>query len=146
MKVYLDNCSLQRPLDDQSQARIRIETQAIEEILIRCRSGSLQLISSAVLEKEVNETPNSRRRLLTSQMLSLASETVPLTVEVVERGREFERRGIRQFDALHLAFAESAEAEYFCTCDDIFLRKAKASNDLKLIAVSPLELLQELFL
>ena len=43
-----------------------------------------------------------------------------------------------------LASAEEAEADYFCTCDDKFLRKAKAISDLKVKAVSPLELIEVL--
>jgi hypothetical protein len=33
MKVYLDNCALNRPFDDQSQERIRIETEAVVLVL-----------------------------------------------------------------------------------------------------------------
>jgi len=33
MKLYLDTCCLQRPLDDQRQARIRLETEAILALL-----------------------------------------------------------------------------------------------------------------
>lgn len=43
-------------------------------------------------------------------------------------------------DALHLALAEAAGEDYFCTCDDKFLKKAKAMTDLKTKAVSPIEL------
>ena len=28
MRIYLDTCCLQRPLDDQTQPRIRVETEA----------------------------------------------------------------------------------------------------------------------
>jgi len=33
MKLYLDTCCLQRPLDDQRQARIRLEAEAILALL-----------------------------------------------------------------------------------------------------------------
>lgn len=33
MKIYLDNCSLQRPLDDKSQIRIRLEAEAILAVI-----------------------------------------------------------------------------------------------------------------
>ena len=145
MKIYLDNCSLQRPLDDKTQPRIRVEAEAITEILLLCRSNFLTLVSSKALEIEVEETSNSKRRLLTFSILSSAKETVSITVEVGNRAREFEKRGFRQFDALHLALAEVAQVDYFCTCDDKFLKKAKAQTDLKTNAVSPLELIQELF-
>jgi len=47
-------------------------------------------------------------------------------------------------DALHLASAEEAEADYFCTCDDRFLKRAKTFNDLRTKVVTPLELIEEL--
>ena len=29
MRIYFDTCCLQRPLDDQTQPRIRVETEAV---------------------------------------------------------------------------------------------------------------------
>jgi hypothetical protein len=49
MKVYLDNCCLQRPLDDKSQIRIALEAEAVLSILAICESGILELISSEPL-------------------------------------------------------------------------------------------------
>jgi predicted nucleic acid-binding protein len=51
---------------------------------------------------------------------------------------------MKALDALHLACAESANAAYFCTCDDKFLKKAKAVKELKTSVVSPLELVEVL--
>jgi predicted nucleic acid-binding protein len=47
-------------------------------------------------------------------------------------------------DALHLASAEAAGADYFCTCDDRLLRRARAAAAPPLRAVSPIELVGEL--
>jgi predicted nucleic acid-binding protein len=47
-------------------------------------------------------------------------------------------------DALHLASAEAAQVDYFCTCDDRLLKKAKTVHDLKTVVVSPIELAEEL--
>jgi hypothetical protein len=33
MKIYLDTCCLNRPFDDQRQARIRLESEAVTLIL-----------------------------------------------------------------------------------------------------------------
>jgi hypothetical protein len=33
MRIYFDSCSIQRPFDDKSQIRIRIETEAILSII-----------------------------------------------------------------------------------------------------------------
>lgn len=37
MRVYLDNCCFNRPFDDQSQARVRLEAEARLEIQQRVK-------------------------------------------------------------------------------------------------------------
>ena len=43
MKVYLDNCVLNRPFDDQGQERIRLETEAVMLILAKRHAMQLQV-------------------------------------------------------------------------------------------------------
>ena len=50
------------------------------------------------------------------------------------------------FDALHLACAEAGSVDYFCSCDDRLLKKAKLQSDLKMKTMSPLDLVEELAL
>lgn len=51
--------------------------------------------------------------------------------------------GIKPRDALHLASAVEATADYFCTCDDRFLKRAKTADTLQPKVVFPLELIAE---
>jgi hypothetical protein len=44
---------------------------------------------------------------------------------------------------LHLASAEEIKADYFCTCDDNFLKKAKKIEDLEIRVISLLEIVRE---
>jgi predicted nucleic acid-binding protein len=67
-----------------------------------------------------------------------------LSERVERRARKFEALGLQPLDALHLASAEEAQADYFCTCDDRFLKRAKAISDSKTRVVSPIELIKEL--
>jgi predicted nucleic acid-binding protein len=60
--------------------------------------------------------------------------------EIENRAQEFENDGIKPIDALHLACAEIEKIDYFCTCDDKFLKKARTLIDLNLKIVSPIEL------
>ena len=46
-------------------------------------------------------------------------------------------------DALHVALAESAGVKYFCTGDDKLLRRLKQIEGLRVKAMSPIELIQE---
>ena len=59
MKIYLDNCCLQRPLDDKSQLRIQLEAEAILAVLTFCENQEVQLVSSDVLEFEKDKNPHA---------------------------------------------------------------------------------------
>lgn len=144
MKIYFDNCSLQRPLDDQTQPRIERETEAIITILSFCETGILTLVSSDILLAEINYNSDSERRETALGILNIAAKNIAADAAIKKRAQEFETSGIKPFDALHLASAEAGQAEFFCTCDDKLLRKAKAQSDLKTKAVSPIELYEEI--
>lgn len=144
MRIYLDNCSLQRPLDDQAQPRIEQETEAVIEILLLCETGNLTLISSEVLQTEIDAIFDLERRETSLEILRIAQENVLTDSKIKRRTQEFVEFGIKPLDALHLASAEAGQADYFCTCDDKLLKKAKSQNDLKIKAVSPLELIREI--
>lgn len=52
MRVYLDNCSYNRPYDDQSQMRIYLETQAKLHIQDMIRQEQIELVTSYILDFE----------------------------------------------------------------------------------------------
>lgn len=47
-------------------------------------------------------------------------------------------------DALHLASAEKSKADFMCTCDDKFLKKCLNLDNLKVEAISPLDLIKKI--
>jgi hypothetical protein len=49
MKLYMDNCCFNRPFDDQSQLRIRLESEAKLKIQEEIRAGNFQLAWSYIL-------------------------------------------------------------------------------------------------
>ena len=59
-------------------------------------------------------------------------------------GSVVESSGFEPLDALHLASAEEAKADYFCSCDDRLLKKAKSFPRLKVRVMSPIELAEEI--
>lgn len=143
-KVYLDNCALQRPLDDRVQTRVRIEAEAILGILEMCKVGTIELISSEVLEFEVEKNLISTRRDYADAALAFAVINIQINVGIERRATELISIGIKPIDALHLASAEEAGADYFCTCDNQLIRKALAVKGLRSQIVTPLELVEEL--
>lgn len=144
MKIYLDTCSLQRPLDNQSGARVRLEAEAIISVLDEVDADNLTLVSSEALDFELSRITDKQRRVAAQAILSKASSYVSLDSSIEDRAELFVSFGVKPLDALHLACAEAAEADYFGTSDDQFLKKTSAILDLAVKAVSPLALIEEL--
>jgi hypothetical protein len=49
MKIYLDMCSIQRPLDTKNQVRVAMEAEALLSILALCAAGYATLLASGGL-------------------------------------------------------------------------------------------------
>jgi len=143
MRIYLDMCSIQRPLDDQTQLRIHVEAEAVLGIIAFCEAGGAELISSEALEYETARNPHPVRKAHAQGVLGKATRIARLSPAVEARARLLNQAGIKPLDALHLAFAVEAGAGYFCTCDDRFLRRARTAHSGAPKVVSPLELLTE---
>lgn len=144
MRIYLDLCSIQRPLDFTSQVRIQLEAEAIIGIISLSAEKKVEFVSSAVLELENDNNPYEDRRTYAQNILDQASMKIEYTDDIKERAKEFSTFGIKAFDALHLASAESAAVDYFCTCDDRLLNRGRQITSLKVKIVTPIELIQEL--
>ena len=144
MKIYLDTCSLQRPLDNKAELRILLEAEAVLGLLALCESGSVELLSSEALIFEIERNPNLTRQEYALATLTRAKSFITLDVRVEERARELVALGFRSLDALHLASAEAGQADYLCTCDDRFLNRAKGVQRLGTRVVSPIELVGEI--
>lgn len=143
MRIYLDNCCLQRPFDDQTQPRIRVETEAVLAVLASVQAGDVSMMSSEALEYEVSRIPNEVRRNEVMAILALADERIEINDAVEALAESLESRGIRSMDAVHLALASSAKADFFSTCDDKLLRNSQALSDLTCKVLSVLALVSE---
>ncbi len=143
MRIYLDCCCLQRPLDDQSQPRIRVEAEAVLTLLAIVQAQDITLLNSEALEYEISRIPNSRRRNEVSAILSLATERLELTDKVVALAVSLEKFGVKSMDAVHMALASSGTADFFCTCDDRLLSKGQTMPGLTCKVISVLSLVEE---
>jgi predicted nucleic acid-binding protein len=144
MLIYLDMCSIHRPLDDKTQLRIQVESEAVLAIISLCESRTYELVSSDALEYEAGRNPHPDRKAYARDVLSHAQRSVELSSEVEERARTYNEVGLKPLDALHLACAVEAGADYLCTCDDRFLRRARAVHSGPPKVVNPLELIREI--
>ncbi|HMR99186.1 MAG TPA: PIN domain-containing protein [Anaerolineales bacterium] len=144
MKIYLDLCAIQRPLDTSNQVRIVLESEAVLGIISFCDLGQAELLSSEALLYESEESPLPVRKEHTLSVLAKAKDVLVVAKKETSRAAEIAQVGIRPLDALHLALAESGNADYFCTCDDRLLRNAKKVKDLAVKVVNPVDLIQEI--
>jgi len=112
-----------RPFDDLSQPRIWLEALAFAATLQMREAGSVELVSSDVLQFENSRNPFLHRRTWVSFYLSLAVKYQELNASIHERAEGLERQGLGSVDALHLACAEKARAGYFITCDDRIIKR-----------------------
>ena len=136
--VYLDVCCLNRPFDDQTQPRIRLETEAILEIISRCRTGEWKLLSSTALESEIARTPDLTRREQVQEMLAIAQHKILITKEISRRAIDLINFNLKNFDALHIACAEG-NVDVFLTTDNRLLSKAlNYKNNLNVIVANPI--------
>jgi predicted nucleic acid-binding protein len=145
VKLYLDVCCLNRPFDDQSQNRVRLEAEAVLSILELAGSGALEIIGSDIIDDELSQMPDNERCEKVGLLLALASSHVSLTPAIERRAVELVEWNITPLDAMHLASAESARADYFLTTDDDLLRKAgRRQSGLKVKVDNPAKwLIQE---
>ena len=144
IKIYLDTSVYNRPFDDQSQTRIRLDAEAFLSILEKTMAGAVSIISSSVLDYENSLSPFSERKERVSSYIELASRTVKMSDAIRKRAIQLEAAGFDSLDAMHLACAESGGAEYFITCDDAISKKARKNPDsVSLRVCSPLEFLVE---
>jgi len=143
VNVYLDMCSIQRPLDSQDNVRVATEAQAVLGILRLCESGQLTLVGSDALRFEREKNPHPVRKDYAAVVLSNAAAFIATDQRVETRARQFEAAGMKPLDALHLASAVEAKADFFCTCDDRLLKRAREADTGRTRVVSPLELVTE---
>jgi len=144
MRIYLDLCCLNRPFDDQTQPVIGLETEAVIQVLRWVREGSLSLVIGEALELENRRNPDRRRRNAVLRLLRDAETYVPVGPAEGQRARELCAAGLRSFDALHVACAESGQAKVLLTTDHGLLRFARRNAArLRLKVMNPLQWIQE---
>jgi predicted nucleic acid-binding protein len=144
VKIYLDLCAIQRPLDTPNQVRIVLEAEAVLGIITFCDSGQAELVSSEALWYEGEQSPLPIRQEHTRSILAKAKSSVNMGEKETVRATTLITFGLRPLDALHLALAEAGNADYFCTCDDKLLRSAKRIKDLAVKVINPVDLVQEI--
>ena len=133
MRIYLDNCCYNRPFDDQTQERIHLESEAILTILKRGQLNVYEIVGSEMLELEMERMGDETKKRKVKHM------HVAYTDEIKKRSEDIMKISkIRTFDSLHIAAAESANADVLLTTDDKMSNMA-SKLELKVKVQNPLQ-------
>jgi hypothetical protein len=116
--IYLHTSVYGRPFDDQSQERVRQEAEAFADILAAVVAGRLIYLNSDILRLEVPRDPSTAERERIEDFLTLCTEAVAESAEVLHLAQALQQLSLRVHDALHLASAAVGSADYVLTCDD----------------------------
>jgi predicted nucleic acid-binding protein len=126
--IYMDCCCLNRPSDDQTQDKIRIESDVIIAILLKCYYGSWKLIGSDIVEYEIAKTPDLYKRSKTLELYKVKKENIAMNDIIVKRAHELQSCGIKPMDSLHFASAEYRKVNVLLTVDKDFIVASKHIN------------------
>jgi predicted nucleic acid-binding protein len=91
----------------------------------------------ATVKLENAHNPFIERRLAIQQWQNLAQMDVSETEAVLQKARILQALGLRSKDALHIACAVEAEANYFITTDDLIIKKLRDFSEIQ--AVDPID-------
>lgn len=144
-KIYFDTCCLNRPFDDQTQERIRLESEAVLAVLSRIEKGEWAWVGSEVLMDEIEQTPDTQKLSRAKLLTGFIQENIEIDDHQVRRAMELQKAGFQLFDALHIACAESAKVDIFLSTDDRLLKLAQRfSKRLHIRVANPLVWAEEM--
>ena len=140
LKIYLDNCCYNRPYDDQTQIRIRLETEAKLHIQSSIVKGDIEVVWSYMLIFENSKNTNVAKKNAIISFSKNAKETIMANETIIKNANEIKNSGIKEADALHIACAIEGACDYFVTTDD---RVLKYTNE-KISILDPIDLIKKL--
>src|SRR5260370_41850725 len=112
MRVYADMCCLKRPFDDQSQPRIRLESEAVLALL-GAPADRVEFLHAPAHDLENDQNPLPVRAERVRQWLTAIRLVEPPDEALAARTAELLALGFKNFDAFHLSSAEGAAADVF---------------------------------
>jgi hypothetical protein len=144
MKIYLDTCCYGRPFDDQSQVKIRIESDAVKAAIGFCETMGYAVVGSSALIKEIGKiSDGEKRRRVRNFFDASINEFALFSKEIYMRAQAVRSRAnIKNLDSYHLCLAEAVGADFLLTTDAPF-EKACAGLNLAVKVVNPLKFLAE---
>ena len=139
IKVYLDNCTYNRPFDDQANITISLETEAKQCIQKLIMEKAIDLAYSYVNRLENDDNPFATRKNSINEFFknavfyinSTCAEAIEKTAFVIMQS------GIKPRDALHIACAIKGGCNYFITTDKLLLKHTSS----EIVVCNPIQFL-----
>lgn len=122
-----------RPFDNQSYIRIRLETEAKLHIQEKIKNKEFELAWSYILDFENSQNPFDERRSVIQNWKHIASKDVEENEILLKKAHEMAALGVKPKDALHIASAIVGEAVYFLTTDDRLQRKLADFDEIRVL-------------
>jgi predicted nucleic acid-binding protein len=130
MRVYLDNCCLNRPFDDQTAIRVKLETEAKLFIQSAIKDRKIELAWSYMIYFENAANPFYEQKKAINQWRQVAKIDTDETSTILEMAFALNEKGLKPKDALHIACAIETKCDYFLTTDDLLLKKMHGRNEI----------------
>ena len=121
---------------------VRLQTEAKLHVQEKIRGGVIDLVWSAVMDMENSSNPDFNRKGAVADWQHLAVVDLPVNEAIEEVAEMLSNIGVKPMDALHVACAIEAHAEYFLTTDNALLRKM--AKHCKIRVVDPVDFVREL--
>jgi predicted nucleic acid-binding protein len=137
-RLYLDNCSFNRPYDDQSLLKNYLEAEAKTYIQKEILSKNYELAWSYIMDFETSYNPFSDRKNQILKWKNIAIIDINESDKVVTMANEIMKKNIKPKDSLHLACAIEAECDYFITTDGKILNKSIEN----IIVIDPIDFIK----
>ncbi|MBN3951297.1 MAG: hypothetical protein HWQ38_34440 [Nostoc sp. NMS7] len=134
-KIYLDVCCLNRPFDDCTQERVRLEGEAILSIMERIRIREWRLVTSEAIRVELEKMRNLDKLENILKFLEFAVITINIDEGVDFRSQQLENLGFGLYDSFHIACAEVAQADVLLSTDDRLLKNSLRHQGLLKVSV-----------
>ena len=142
-KIYFDACCYNRPFDDLTQEKIRLEAEALLLIMNKILNNKYKLYGSPAIKFELSRMTNDyKKKKVTMLYSSMKKEFLEYDEKINIRAKALGAFNIKYFDALHIAFCEFYQVDYMLTTDKVRMNAVKRS-DVTIRIMNPIEFVME---
>ena len=100
-----------------------MEAGAVRTIFALIQTQQVRWVASTLLAQEISRNPNAYKRIFASSLLPTQEELIAPADSTITRAAHLAQQGLTAVDALHVALAEQAHADWFVSTDDRLLRR-----------------------